>query len=174
MKKSLQWDFDHQKGREFVKNSFGKMRHTWYPEDNQNVPIADFPPSCAVSGFFSEKAINVLRDLLEKHGDLHNASIKSGENYFLYDCWSFVDFGRMGIANIFDGGHIKSITVSPVDFVFPEVFLCKGYPRLVVNEQFKQIADDNKLTGIVFSPIKVDRVSDFKDYGEEKISVVSD
>jgi len=173
MKKNLQCDFDHQKGREYTKKSFGEMRHRWWQDKGPELPIADCPSSCAPGGFFSERAVNVLRDLFEKYGDLHQIIMETGENYFLYDCWSFVDYIHLGVADITDDGDIKSITVLD-DFVFPEVFLCKSWPGLIVDEKFKQIADDNELTGIVFSPIKVDRVSDFKDYGEDRISVVSE
>lgn len=158
IRKSIQWGLDHQKGREFASKSFGLMRYRWADCGQVKLPIADMPSSPNSFGIFSEKAVNVLRVLLEKHGDIHPLIMESGERYFLFDCWSFVQFESILIANIEGIGNIKGFDVAS-DIILPDVFSNKKWPGLIVNEQFKSLAEDAGLSGAIFSPVTINRVA---------------
>jgi len=157
--KYLQWRFDHQKGREFTKKSFGEIHYEWDSVNPDELPVADFPSSSNPFGIFSCKAVDALRDLLEKFGDLHPIIMTTGEAYFLYDCWSFVDYEYATPVNASAGTLIRCIDLDG-SLVLPEVFCGSKWPGLIVAEQFKQTAEDAGLTGMVFAPIQINRIKD--------------
>ncbi len=153
-KKHTLWFFDHQKGREYVKNSFGVTHYMWEPLDPHKMPIADYPCSGVPGGVFSKRAVDVLRDRLSVHGDLHPLQMESGESYYLFDCWADIDCNGFVASSAIDGGVIKSIAFSSTT-ILPDLFMIKGSPYTVVDESFKELVESNGLTGMVFSPVEI-------------------
>ncbi len=153
-KKYISWLFEHQKGREHAKNSFGITHYQWDPTDPVDIPIADHPCSGTPAGVFSKRAIDALHDQLTTHGDLHSLKMDDCEGYYLFDCWSFVACNDFVSSGACDGGVIKKITVSSA-ITLPCVFMLENAPGLVVSDQFKQLVESNNLTGMVFSPVEI-------------------
>jgi len=157
LEKLRQWSFDHQKGREFVKNSFGNIHCEWDINDPNELPAPDFPSSYNSKGSFSQKAIDALSFLLIEHGDLHLLIMATGERYFIFDCWSFVEAISFERAKFSDGGHVKLIDIKG-DTSLPDIFRVNRKPDLIVNDKFKNAAENAGLTGMVFAPIKINRI----------------
>ncbi len=151
IEKSILWDAEHRKGREFVKRSFCIIRYEW---GLKKLPLADHPSSSNPFGVFSKKAVDALGAELEKHGDLYHLDISSGEDYFLYDCWSFVHYNEISTRKTHDGKSIKVIEIADTNNI-PSVFSGDKWPGLIVTDAFKQIAESTGLTGMVFSPVEI-------------------
>ncbi len=149
-KKHMSWFFDHQKGREYVKKSFGVTHYRWSPFDPSNMPIADCPDWVA----FSQRAIDVLRERLAPYGDLHPLIMESGEDYYFFDCWADIACNGFVASSAIDGGVIISITFSS-GTILPDLFMIKGSPYPVVDESFKELVESSGLTGMVFSPVEI-------------------
>ncbi len=149
-KKHISWFFDHQKGREYAKSTFGITHYMWEPLDPPEMPFADCPDWVA----FSQRAIDVLRERLTPYGDLHPLIMESGEDYYFFDCWADITCNRFVASSPFDGGVIKSITLSS-GTILPDLFMIEGSPYPVVDESFKQLVESAGLTGMVFSPVEI-------------------
>jgi len=147
--KYIEWLIDHQKGRVFTKKSFGEMHFQWEPLDPANMPIADFPSGGGPGGIFSRKAVNALIQWLDNAGDLHSLIMDEKDQYFLFDCWVYISIISM------ENG---SITIN-AGTALPDLFRDSARPGLFVNESFKQSAESAGLTGMVFSPVDVVRIS---------------
>jgi len=157
IEKLTQWEFNHQKGREFVKNTFGDIHYEWDNDDSDGLLVPDFPSSGNPCGDFSQNAVDALSSLLIKYGDLHPLIMATGERYFTYDCWSFISALSIERARFSDGGHVKAIDIKE-DLFLPEIFMVNRQPKLIVGENFKKAAEDAGLTGMVFAPILINRI----------------
>ncbi len=153
-KRHITWCLDHQKGREYVKNSFGITQYMWEPLDPPGLPIADHPCSGFPGGAFSKQGVDVLGERLNAHGDLHPLKMDDESEYYLFDCWSFVICKSFTSSGACNGGVIKSIVVQQ-GTELPDVFMIKKSPWLIVDEVFKELAESNNLTGMVFSPVEI-------------------
>lgn len=154
-KKWLNWVFNHQHGRDAVKDAFGIIRYEW--RDPKGKPVADFPSSGDPGGTYSARAVEALRDMLEANGDLHSLQFENDEiQYFLFDCWSKFEATPNPEFNMFQPTSLKSISING-DAILPDICIVKSVPGLIVSERFKAVAETAGLTGMVFSEVLRER-----------------
>jgi len=138
----VRWQRDHQKGREFVNQSFRDMRFAWGTDGTSNLSIADFPFTSDSGSLFSQKAVFVLRSFLLANGDLHPIIMPDDYPYYLFDCWPQLQPITTRLFND------KGLPSQPF---LNDIYMSND--SLIVSEKFKEIACNANLTGMLFTEL---------------------
>lgn len=126
----LDWNFDVKLG-EWVAPRFSE---TWIPLRvlGRVRPFNDFPCLALSYPVFSQRAIDVLRDILEPNGELLPLDTNIG-SYFLYNCMTVADIidfkqSKLSYINKHTVSEIYNLEIHPDKLIGLTIFQMKNHP----------------------------------------------
>ena len=116
----------------------------------EGLPLADHPDAAVADEILSQRAVDVLRDLLDLHrGDLYPVEVLDGEtSYWIYRIWERVNVLDMPIPEV-RAGHVRNPVFLP-NVTPPAIFKNMHESGLWVTQDFVTRALSAGLTGFDF------------------------
>ncbi|MHB1630631.1 MAG: hypothetical protein ACYCQL_00115 [Acidithiobacillus sp.] len=145
------WILDSRWDRSVARDTYPEFRCEWCGP--KRLPIGDHPDGAFPGQLFSQRAIEVLGDLLTVSGDLYKLSIVGCDSpYWLYICWTKIDALNME-KTIMARDHRVQHAAFKSDAILPPAFHVPQESGLWVTDTIKNKVEESGVSGFSFQHI---------------------